>query len=111
VINVLIQIDAQGNTTRFDVKGHAGYDDPGKDIVCAAVSAIVQTTVIGLTEVIGLEIDYSQKNGNASCVIPDNILPDQKREAEILLRTMVCGLKSIQSGYSEFISVREKEVK
>lgn len=27
--------------TRLTVRGHAGYGEPGKDIVCAAVSALV----------------------------------------------------------------------
>lgn len=30
------------------ITGHAGFDEPGKDIVCSAVSAILQTAQIGL---------------------------------------------------------------
>ena len=29
----------------FDMSGHAGYDDIGKDIVCAAVSVLVINTL------------------------------------------------------------------
>ena len=32
----------------IDVNGHANYNEYGKDIVCAGVSAIVQTTILGL---------------------------------------------------------------
>ena len=28
------------------IKGHANYDDKGKDIVCASVSSIVITTLV-----------------------------------------------------------------
>jgi uncharacterized protein YsxB (DUF464 family) len=35
----------------IDVKGHAGYAPHGQDIVCAAVSAILQTAVLGLESV------------------------------------------------------------
>jgi uncharacterized protein YsxB (DUF464 family) len=35
----------------IDVKGHAGYAPHGHDIVCAAVSAILQTAVLGLESV------------------------------------------------------------
>jgi uncharacterized protein YsxB (DUF464 family) len=30
---------------KIEIKGHAKYDESGKDIVCAAVSATVITTV------------------------------------------------------------------
>ena len=33
------------------IKGHALYDEYGKDIVCAAVSSIVITTVNAITEI------------------------------------------------------------
>lgn len=36
---ILIQMYDNG----FIIDGHAGYAEPGKDIVCAAVSAISQT--------------------------------------------------------------------
>ncbi len=29
----------------FDISGHAGYDESGNDVVCAAVSAIVINTI------------------------------------------------------------------
>ena len=33
------------------IKGHADYDDYGKDIVCASVSSIVITTVNAILEI------------------------------------------------------------
>ncbi len=30
---------------RLEVRGHAGYSEPGKDIVCAAVSILIYTFV------------------------------------------------------------------
>ena len=32
------------------IKGHAGYDEPGKDIVCAGVSTLVQTLIQSIEE-------------------------------------------------------------
>ena len=34
-----------GSFYAFEVKGHAGYAESGKDIVCASVSSAVQLTV------------------------------------------------------------------
>ncbi|MFR7761634.1 MAG: ribosomal-processing cysteine protease Prp [Eubacterium sp.] len=36
-------IEATLTENTLDVKGHAGYDKPGKDIVCAAVSILIFT--------------------------------------------------------------------
>ena len=33
------------NEEKITLNGHAGYAEPGKDIVCAAVTALVQTMV------------------------------------------------------------------
>ena len=33
----------QGDRFRLECRGHAGYAESGKDVVCAAVSAICQT--------------------------------------------------------------------
>jgi len=111
MIKVVVVFDSKGHVSRFDVTGHAGFDVPGKDIVCAAVSAVVQSAVIGLTEVIGLDIEYMQKNGNAHCIIPDNIDHYEREKADIVLKTMLYGLRSIQTGYSNFVSVLEKETR
>lgn len=38
------------------VAGHSGYADAGSDVVCAAVSVLVQALHIGLSDVLGQEI-------------------------------------------------------
>lgn len=111
MITVLVELDSKKSIVRFDVSGHAGYDIPGKDIVCAAVSAIVQTAIIGLTDVVALEVEWKQKDGNVRCKIPQTLEPDKMEKANVVLQTMLLGLKSIQTGYESFLSVIEKEAK
>ena len=41
------------------IKGHAEYDDYGKDIVCAAVSSMAITTVNGIIS-LDESIDYEE---------------------------------------------------
>ena len=36
-------------------RGHSGYADSGSDIVCAAISVLMQTLHIGLVDVLGLK--------------------------------------------------------
>ena len=39
----MIKVEIENN--KIEIKGHANYDDYGKDIVCASVSSIVITTI------------------------------------------------------------------
>ena len=38
-------IEVRIRPERIEISGHAGYAEPGKDIVCAAVTALTQTMV------------------------------------------------------------------
>ena len=38
------------NRLRLEVDGHAGYDEKGKDIVCAGVSMMVNALAVGLVD-------------------------------------------------------------
>ena len=67
------------------VKGHANYSDKGKDIVCAAVSAIA-TYSINLMEKFGYKIDNIVEDGyvkminNANSDIVDKIFEQMEFE-------------------------------
>ncbi|MFU0800915.1 MAG: ribosomal-processing cysteine protease Prp [Xylanivirga thermophila] len=110
MINVKILRDVQGSVQGFELVGHAGYAQAGQDIVCAAVSAIVQTAVMGLSDVLNIDIDYMQHKGNVVCSISENIDLQKRKYADIILETMIVGLKSIQLEYNKYISIKEMEV-
>ena len=44
----MIKVEIKNN--KIEIKGHAYYDDYGKDIVCASVSSIVITTINAIIE-------------------------------------------------------------
>jgi len=111
MIHISIVSDSKGFIKEFSVDGHAGYDEAGKDIVCAAVSAVIQTAVLGLTDVIGLKPVYRQENGHLRCVLPSDISSDDRIITSAVLHTMLAGLKSIKYGYKDFISIIEREVR
>mgnify|MGYP006787193595 CR=1 FL=1 len=46
------------------IKGHAFYDTYGKDIVCAAVSSIVTTTINDILALTEDKIKYDTQDGN-----------------------------------------------
>ena len=41
----------------MECDGHTGYGVEGEDVVCAALSSIVQTAVLGLMGVAGLNVN------------------------------------------------------
>ena len=43
-----------GMLTGVTCTGHTGYAEQGEDIVCAAVSSVVQTAVLGLMQLVGV---------------------------------------------------------
>lgn len=107
MIQVKIERDADGSIRSFRVKGHAYYADPGKDIVCAGVSAVTVGTVNAVEALTGLELVSRMEDGflQASVpAIPEGIMPDR---VQLLLESMVVMLRTMEESYGEFIAVRD----
>ena len=58
-------IDITKKDSLITIKGHAGYAAPGKDIVCAAVSALTQAFIASIEELTQDKIKYDISVGNA----------------------------------------------
>ncbi|MBS7176260.1 MAG: ribosomal-processing cysteine protease Prp, partial [Clostridiales bacterium] len=52
-------------TDGITVTGHAGYAEPGKDIVCAAVSALLQTFIESVNKQTTGKLKCDIRAGNA----------------------------------------------
>ncbi|NLK69071.1 MAG: ribosomal-processing cysteine protease Prp [Clostridiaceae bacterium] len=109
MVRVVIIHDTLGKIKGFKVSGHAGYDVSGKDIVCAAVSAIVFTALGGLDELAGFR-NFKESDGCIECYVPNNLDEKQINITNIILETMVVGLKQIEADYNRYIQVRYEEV-
>ena len=82
------------------IKGHAFYDTYGKDIVCAAVSSIVTTTINDILALTEDKIKYDTKDGNVLItVVSDNEV------VEKLLNVMLNMLKELASDYPKNIKI------
>jgi uncharacterized protein len=110
MINIHIVRDKTGFIWQFDVNGHAGYDEEGKDIICAAVSVTAYTAVGALGELAGITDCYTEADGHMFCSVPADISQEQKRIIRIILETTVIGFKQIELEYMEYISVMDEEV-
>ncbi len=82
------------------IKGHANYDDYGKDIVCASVSSMVITTVNGILSIDKDVIDVIEKNGFTKIEVIKNTLV-----ADNLLNNLIDLLKELEEQYPENIQI------
>lgn len=90
----------------YSVKGHAGYAESGEDIVCAAVSAITQTALLGLIEFLENEIQWKiDDQGYLECWLAQELEPAKQEKAQLILHTMELGLRNIQQGYEQYLTV------
>ena len=105
-------IRTNGRFIGFNAKGHTGYTTAGKDIVCAGVSTLVQTTVLGLEKLVGLKLhlEQDQKSGYLACYLPSALDQEQLTQANLILSLMYLGLQQIASEYPKYVSISIKEV-
>ncbi|MEG1509536.1 MAG: ribosomal-processing cysteine protease Prp [Clostridia bacterium] len=90
--------------------GHTGYGVEGEDIVCSALSSIVQTALLGLVQVAGVDVDYQIVDVDAylKMELPKQLTPAQQHDADIILNTMLLGIQDLYEGFSDFISLEVK---
>ena len=106
MINVLI-IKNKQDIISIEATGHSGYAEAGSDIVCSAVSILMQNLAVGLTEVVKLspeiKVDEEIPHMYISLKECDNA------HAKTLMQTTALSLKEVAKGYSKFIKIKEKQ--
>ncbi len=97
--------------TGIEAKNHSGYASAGNDIICAAVSALMQALLFGLNEVAGIDIkNFDEYIVNPDIPIikvvwPEKICNDDR--ILILVKTIAGALKIIASENSGYIKITE----
>lgn len=82
----MIEITHHLNSNAIEVSGHAGYDVPGKDIVCAAVSVLTETLIASVLTLSDNEIQV-QKDEGYTKIIYDPLAADFS--LQVLLRAFL----------------------
>ncbi len=94
----MIKVEIENN--KIEIKGHANYDDYGKDIVCASVSSIVITTINAIIEFDPESIYYEDLN--------NRILIKKLKDDDItnkLINNMVELLEELEKSYKDNIKI------
>lgn len=94
--------------TGFEISGHTGYATHGEDILCAAVSAVSQSTCLGVMQILNLKAKM-KKNDDKGFLSLDlkHLSIEEIKNAQTLLITLEKTLKDISIGNEKFIKVEE----
>ena len=102
------------NNKIFEVEcdGHTNYGEKGEDIVCASLSSIVQTSVLGLLMIAELELDMKRddERGYLRFTLPEKLTQKQEIQASSILDTMLCGISDLYENFSDFIELEVKNL-
>lgn len=107
---ITVYTSSTGALRGFVAGGHAGGKRiRGYDLVCCAVSALTQTGVNALEAVAGVTPDVKVSDGFLRCCLPDGLDPQAQERAQIVLRTVMTGLKDIQKIYPNLVRIQQEE--
>lgn len=97
----MIKVNKNGNVIK--ITGHSGYDNAGKDIVCASVSSTIYTTVNGLLNINEKSIEFLDNDEYMEIKV---LLSDDITNSLIL--NMMTMLKELEKRYPKNIKVNEE---
>lgn len=100
----------RGIPVGFELAGHAGQGAYGEDIVCAGISAIAETALMGITDVLHLDAAWSQEEGALRCELSRDTAGEDLEKAAVVFNTMIAGLRSIQEAYPKSLKFSYREV-
>lgn len=107
MIKVRVKRDKGGNPLSVEIKGHALFAPRGRDIVCAAVSALAQTTIYALEDLVGIKPSVHMAEGYLLIAAPPLMMErEQKEKYCLLMETMLLGLKETAKAYPEHLSFK-----
>lgn len=84
----------------ISISGHSGYEEIGKDIVCASVSSIVITSVNAMIRIDKESIDYKNEDG---------VIIKVKKHSEVidvLIENLIELLLELEQQYPKYIKIR-----
>ena len=90
-----------------EASGHTGYGESGEDIVCAGISTLIQSALLGLLQVAQINVKYTvnEKEGSLRFTLPENLSDNERHDADVILNTMLCGLNDFYTEYSDYINL------
>ena len=84
----------------IEISGHAGYAETGKDIVCAGVTALIQTLIKSIGDLTEDKIEYEISSGRA-----DIHYGDLSEAGTLLVDSFFIGICQIADEFPDHVRI------
>ena len=93
----------------FEMSGHAGFAEHGKDIVCAAASVLATTCVNAIETVANVvcSVEIDEERGYLKAMLPKELSDEQRHDATVILRSFRQGIADLAEGNPKYITLKE----
>ena len=111
MINVAIEKEQSGNIRAFEMKGHADFAGHGKDLVCAAASAVSfgsVNAIVALTNIVP-DVKQGQDGGFLKVSLPQNLEMKTNEQVQLIVQAMIVSLQTIEQDYGQHIKITFKK--
>lgn len=94
-----------------ECRNHTGFAESGKDIVCAGISCITQTAILGVQNI--AKVKSNVKIDDKIGYLKLELISFKKdspnfHDAQVILKTMLCGLEDLERQYPKNLKVEVK---
>ncbi len=100
MVKIDIWYNKEKDVVACKLSGHANSAKKGQDIVCAGISALTQTALLGLIEYAKADVDYEMSDGNMQFS-----LKTVCDKTQAILQTMLLGLEQIAKQYEKNVKI------
>lgn len=104
MVKIKVKQDAL-SVLQITMSGHAGYAPHGQDLVCAGASSIAVGMMNALDEMTPGTCTFQMKEGYL-----DILVTKVTDDSQLLLRTLIIQLKTLQETYRKHIKITDQEV-
>ncbi len=103
MINVDLLIDNKDEIVGFEIKGHAEYDEYGKDLVCSAVTILAYTCVNSLDKYAD-DVIFTDDE-----VMMSVNITSPNRDTDVIFDYFKTGIETLLGNYSSYVKLKYKE--
>ena len=106
MLRVTFYEDSRHRLSAFVAEGHTEFAAHGEDIVCAAISAILQAARLGLEQHAAAKLAVRQQSGDMELTIA----PEEREREDVraILGTALLACSAIAGQYPDAVTVRRE---
>lgn len=91
----------------FEVSGHTGKDDYGKDLLCCQISTVAQMAVLSVKEILKIDAFCEIADGYLKVMVNKNV---ENEKLQFLFETCLKSFKSIIIDEKKYAKLEVKNV-